>query len=394
MKKKNDNGFIHLIVYLLIFAVFVFTVTACLEILDLIEIPEKYSIIHWFENYETKNSEDTEKDGIVENIYKKVRIEVEEDLTSSSQITAQPVVNPYSGASSTIETNNSYEDFRYYNQLDYYGKIIYSGVEKNLDNMKSGDYEIDFGTTFNDLLHEENGEEILNNSFQLAINAISFDHPDIFYIDISKIYLLTKITTKLWSTTHEVQIGGNNGQNYLNSTFQNESQVNYAFKQIETEKQIIKSGLSGTIENQIRGVHDYLIANLEYDSTVSKDNIYNLYGALINKNTVCEGYSRAFKYLMDDLGIPCIIACGTAVNSEGQTESHAWNYVKIDENWYAIDVTWDDPVIIGTGYISSSVNYKYYLKGSNEFFQNHTENGNIVGDANFKYPILSESNYY
>ena len=74
-------------------------------------------------------------------------------------------------------------------------------------------------------------------------------------------------------------------------------------------------------------------------------------------------------------------------------ENHAWNYVRLNGNWYAMDVTWDDPIIVGNGYISKSVNYKYYLKGSNEFFTNHTEDGKIVGDANFKYPTLCPANY-
>ena len=391
MKKENNNGFIHLIVYLIVFAVFVITVTACLEILDLIELPEKYSVTNWIKNNIMHDVENAENDV---NTNRKVKIEIENPFEESSSMTVKPVVNPYSGTTNKSEITDSYENFMYYNQLDYYGKIIYSEVEKNLENMKSGDYLIDFGTTFDDLLHEESGEETLNESFQLAINAISFDHPDIFYVDISKLYLLTKITTKLWDTTYTVQIGGNNGQNYLNSSFVNKNEVNYAFEQIEREKNIIKSGLSGSVENKIKGVHDYLVTNLEYDATVSKDNVYNLYGALINKSTVCEGYSRAFKYIMDDMGIPCIIACGTAINSMGELENHAWNYVKIDENWYAIDVTWDDPFIIGNGRINPDLYYKYYLKGSEEFFQNHTENGNIVGDANFKYPSLSLSNYY
>ncbi len=82
------------------------------------------------------------------------------------------------------------------------------------------------------------------------------------------------------------------------------------------------------------------------------------------------------------------------VNSANETENHAWNYVRLDRNWYAIDVTWDDPIIIGNGYISSLYYYKYYLKGSREFFVNHTEDGKIAGDSNFKYPTLSEINYF
>ncbi len=100
---------------------------------------------------------------------------------------------------------------------------------------------------------------------------------------------------------------------------------------------------------------------------------------------------------MDDLNIPCIIACGIGKNSVGDAESHAWNYVQVDDNWYAIDVTWDDPVPTGPGIISEDrrreAKNEYFLNGANKFFEDHFEDGNIVGEANFKYPTLSVINY-
>ena len=96
---------------------------------------------------------------------------------------------------------------------------------------------------------------------------------------------------------------------------------------------------------------------------------------------------------MDELNIPCLIACGIGINSSGETESHAWNYVMLDGKWYAIDVTWDDPIIIGNGRVNNEIRYRYYLKGSNEFFANHKEDGAIVGDSNFRYPTISVEDY-
>lgn len=390
MKKSNQNGFINLIIYLLISLIFFITVYACLDILDLIDIPEEYRLSKWIGNYlgETVVQVPEDTDGNVKTIG------VHKD---SSRLSYDNVEMP---DLSTIETSGASEDtvnsttsFSYYTQLDDYAKIIYTELEKNLDNMKSGTYNVDFGTTFNDLLQQEDGEEILNNSFQLAINALNFDNPELFYIDISKVYLLTKISTKLWGTTYTVEIGSSNGRSYLNWMFRDEADVEQAINEIEQVKRQIEANLSGSDEEKIRGVHDYLVANLEYDSTVSKDNIYNIYGALINQCTVCEGYARAFKSIMDDLNIPCLIACGTGQNSSGATESHAWNYVELDGKWYAIDVTWDDPIIIGNGRVSSDVNYRYYLKGSRDFFANHIEDGAIVGDASFRYPTLSVTNY-
>lgn len=61
---------------------------------------------------------------------------------------------------------------------------------------------------------------------------------------------------------------------------------------------------------------------------------------------VCEGYSRAFKVLCDELGIPCVLVEGDAKSSVDDTPgAHMWNYVQIDGGWYAVDVTWNDPYV-------------------------------------------------
>lgn len=390
MKKSNENGFVNIIIYFVILIVFGFTVYACLDILGIVEVPEKYSLSKWLDTYvgnsvaEAYKVFDESGDDTVKSIAKK----------GETEISYEDVEKPnLSMREETIAPENVATSFSYYAQLDDYAKIIYTELEKNLENMKSGTYNVDFGTTFDDLLHTENGEEVLNQSFQLAINALNFDNPELFFIDISKLFLLTKISTRLWTTTYTVEIGTNNGRNYWNETFTSEEQIEDAILAIEAQKREIEKYARGSAENQIKVVHDSLVELLEYDSTISEDNIYNIYGALINRSTVCEGYARAFKAMMDDLNIPCLIACGIGQNSSGQTESHAWNYVMIDGKWYAIDVTWDDPIIIGSGRVSEDINYRYYLKGSRDFFENHTENGEIVGNSSFRYPVLSEENY-
>ena len=141
-------------------------------------------------------------------------------------------------------------------------------------------------------------------------------------------------------------------------------------------------------------VHDYLVDTISYDSSLSKPYIYNIYGALVEKLCVCEGYARSMKYLLDSLNIPCTIVIGKGTNSEGQTENHAWNYVEIGGKWYAIDATWDDPVIIGNGTLSQSFKYRYFLKGSNEMAKDHTPSNTFTdGGKKFTYPSLSLENY-
>lgn len=71
----------------------------------------------------------------------------------------------------------------------------------------------------------------------------------------------------------------------------------------------------------------------------------NPYGFLVDGVGICLGYTRTFQLFMDLLGIECITVEGTAYN---YTADHAWNQVRLDGDWYCVDVTWDDPTTSGT----------------------------------------------
>lgn len=410
MKRFIEN-FITFILIFLIIIIFGGTVFFALDVFGVIQVPEKYSlasllysqieVIAAGENLtddiiqDDFNSKDKDKvndnNFIIENVTETEEVSAEDykdPLEELERLQEEQNINNYQ-SSQTVNVNNFY-----YEQLDEYGKVIYDRLYENIDKLKTGTYEADFGTEFNDLLHEENGTEVLNNSFQLAINALTFDNTDLFYIDVTKINLLTEITTRAFSTTYRVKIGGN-GQSYLADGFWDEEYVDIALGYVEDIKNNIISKTTGKDRvEQIKIVHDYLVDTVEYDLEAGS-NIYNIYGTLIDKRAVCEGYARAFKYILDDLEIPTVIACGLAKNSAGVTETHAWNYVQLENGqWYAIDVTWDDPVIIGSGIISDSIKYQYFLKGANKFFEDHFEDGNIVGEADFEYPKLSVLDYY
>ena len=95
MRRKNENGFIHIIVYLLIFVIFAFTVYTCLDILDLIEVPEKYSVSKWLSE-NSKKIENTEDVGrVVENVYQNVRVEIENKFQETESNVISPTVGNY-----------------------------------------------------------------------------------------------------------------------------------------------------------------------------------------------------------------------------------------------------------------------------------------------------------
>lgn len=398
MKKFIDN-IITFFLSILMIIISTGTVYFCLDVFGIIEVPQEYSIASLF--YSQIEVIANNGEILTEDTFpvKKIRRN-KETTTNAEQVVVKDTRDPLEvmeeiKAKEKERERENYINVEnyYYEQLDYYGRLIYEGLYNNLDKLKTGTFTVNYDKAFNDLLNEENGEETLKNSFQLAINALTFDNPDLFYIDVTKMYLLMERTTRAFSKTYKVSIGAGEEGSYLAEQFSSEEAVNDAINTVEEIKNAIINGIENDpAKSQIKIVHDYLVDTIDYNSD-DGSNIYNVYGALINKRAVCEGYARACKYILDELGIPCIIACGTGENRSGVTESHAWNYVMLDGQWYALDVTWDDPVVPENFRVSKESRYAYFLKGSENFFEDHIEDGNIVGEAGFKYPLLSENDY-
>lgn len=291
---------------------------------------------------------------------------------------------------SSISTKKKF----YYEQLDDTSKIIYAALENNIDNLKKENYIINFSTKFNTLLNQSDGQTKLNLYFQTALDAFFYDHPELFYIDLTKISLVIQYTTIGPKTTYKVSLSPKSQQNYLYNQFQSEEQVEQAIASIEKAKNAILKSVPNTSDyEKALKVHDILVKSLEYDSA-NKVNAHNLYGALVEKQVVCEGYAKAYKYILDSLDIECILVNGTATNSSGQTESHMWNYIKLDNHWYGVDVTWDDPVIIGGGITKDITRHNYFAKGSNIFLKSHVVSNRISDEGNtFNIPTLENKNF-
>lgn len=286
--------------------------------------------------------------------------------------------------------NNKY----YYNQLDDTAKLIYDAIESNLSNMMSGNYEIKLSNQVASVLYENDGEKQLDTSFQSAWDALMLDRVDTFFIDVTKINLKMRKTTYGKKVTYALSIAPADSNGYLANGIENKEKVHAILNEIkETRDSIVKS-LSGIDYNKIMHAHDWIINNLDYEQNITNNNVYNLYGALIEKSAVCEGYAETLKYILDEVDIPCVLVSGTATNSEGKTERHEWNYVQLYGKWYAIDSTWDDSVIKGTGYVSDSIKHRYFLVGSNEMNKNHFPNGQMTESGKkFVYPTIETEKY-
>ena len=320
-------------------------------------------------------------------------IEKKEDI-ETPQIVEQRIDDVSNTFSNITYQSSESKTHYFYNQLDNYSKTIYDGMDSNKDNMKSGTYKIEYGNSFSNLLSQSNGQELLGNYYQSAIEAFMYDNPDVFYLDPTKMYLNISKSTKGSQTSYNVYIDCKNGEKYLGEGFNSEEQINQCQAQIEKVRNEVIGSISGNTDKKIKQIHDYLVDNISYDQSLSGSNIYNLYGALVNKYCVCEGYAKAFKYLMDEAGIDSVIVVGIGTNSKGETENHSWNYVAINGNWYAVDATWDDPVIQGASILASAYKYKYFLKGLSSISKDHVANGQFTtGGKIFDFPSISNNDY-
>ncbi len=293
---------------------------------------------------------------------------------------------------SNYTLNNESNNLKYYyEQLDNNSKIIYLALENNIDNLKKKNYIIDFKTQFNDLLHRSAGQYQLNKYFQSALDAFFYDHPELFYIDLTKVTLSIKHISIGSKTTYMVSIIPKDNINYLDDQFENEEQVNLAIYKVENVRNKIIDSIRNTSSdyNKILQIHDTLVELIDYHDDNSNSS-HNIYGALVDNKVVCEGYAKAFKYILDSINIDCILVSGNATNSSNKTDSHMWNYVMINEKWYGVDVTWDDPIIIGNKI--KTIRHDYFCKGTSAF-SSHKATGKISENGIlFKLPSLNSTN--
>lgn len=122
-------------------------------------------------------------------------------------------------------------------------------------------------------------------------------------------------------------------------------------------------------------IHDWLCANVAYDygnylsDTIPYDSYYYA-GVFFNRRAVCNGYAVSFDLMCYLAGVESEYVSGYSTNSSGSTGGHAWNQVKVNGQWYQIDVTWDDPVPDrGYGVVSR---YTYFLISPQQMSRNHT----------------------
>lgn len=120
----------------------------------------------------------------------------------------------------------------------------------------------------------------------------------------------------------------------------------------------------GMTEMEIaRTLHDYMVKHYSYNLTSGGEATT----MLLTNQGVCEAYSRVYHLLTKMAGLEAHTVVGVAGGP------HAWNMVRVDGEWYHVDVTWDDCVTPEDTREGDGVNIsrRYFLINDVEMGKNH-----------------------
>lgn len=140
----------------------------------------------------------------------------------------------------------------------------------------------------------------------------------------------------------------------------------------------LKASLSDNADDfaKAKAIYDYIIDNCEYDNDYTGESLKEKEstascadGALLEHKAVCTGYSRAFKLLANKLGIDC-----TCI----ENGEHEWNLVKLEGNFYHIDVTWGD---------NDYDRYKYFCLSDAQISKDHKMPDYTIPECNINYNL-------
>lgn len=161
-----------------------------------------------------------------------------------------------------------------------------------------------------------------DDSIDRSYHAVLKDHPEIFWVhNREKIYKTTYSDSDYCVFTP--------GYTYTDSEI---DKIQTAMEQSFQEVRALIPEDAGDYE-KVRIVYTYVIDHTQYQTGEDDQSIA---GVFWKKSAVCAGYAGAVQYLLERLDIPCIYVDGS---TKGSTEGHAWDIVKIGQEYYYVDAT-------------------------------------------------------
>lgn len=210
-----------------------------------------------------------------------------------------------------------------------------------------------------------------------VFSAILADNPDLFFIG-RKCYLISQGLYTYCSVEYYIDSEEYTGQKKKLDEACNEviSSLSEPDDEFRTELEI----------------HDYIVNNCVYRLEKNEFVYSSAYGAIVNGEAGCEGYSKAMKLLLDMAGIESSVVSGISTDTENNTSSHMWNVVNINGDYYHLDCTWDDPVSDSGKEILS---YSYFNLSDEMIADTHSDFSYDFGcDATAENYFIKNKSYF
>lgn len=213
----------------------------------------------------------------------------------------------FGGAPSAEEGIALYAESAYTDEqiMDY----LYQQMKNRVTPIDVSQYDIPYETTD-------------PSKIKLLVSGTLNEHPDLYYVGNGFSYSRTAAKIISLNITYNTTLNASAWQNGANEALA-----------------VVSKNMSD-LQKAI-ALHDYLAVNCEYDKENLEANtlpqeVFTTYGVFVNRSAVCQGYALAYKYLLNQAGIECHMVTSDVMN-------HAWNLIKLDGQYYQVDVTWDDP---------------------------------------------------
>lgn len=289
-------------------------------------------------------------------------------LTTEDMDRLDRAMRAYTPPETSLLVNNA-ESFYYYSQLPEEMHALYDVIYMAVSDPENENNICLYLST------DDPGSDAFYADVLVAYYSMLYDHPELFWL-----YNASE-TDLSWSSMGAESSGFYSVYFYLSHPVENFVEQQTAFNNA-AEAFLADIDLNQDDAAVAKDIHDKLIDLVTYDMAVLEDSsnqgrnlAHTAYGALVANSdgtpnyAVCDGYSLAYEYLLQQVGIEAAFIGGKAGSSEEEAGGHAWNVIKLDDCWYEVDSTWDDYGSLEEELESidhSTLAYQYYSEALND----------------------------
>ena len=228
-------------------------------------------------------------------------------------------------------------------------------------------------------------EDILN-----AMRAMKNDHPELFWVN--HITAFASVGNKITAT---VDYGAGKDE-VINLQQRVDEAVKPFLEGITPEM----SAYDVLIRLHVKMINhiDYDLIGLDMQDKAGGpengqiDSLRQITGALLEGKAVCAGYAKTMQYLANLCGIECTYCLGNCHGNGGSSDGyHGWNVVRLDGEYYHLDVTWCDQSNTVQTIKDRNIGFKYFCVTTEEISRSRDIDKEPISFPEYKN---TKCNYY